>query len=110
MLVKEKIYFLFHDFVRNPQKIFFMALGIGIILSLLSVLFIHDMYRDVAGVYAYFAREIGMGNWEGGWVGRVPMLHILLSGILASTGLEAYTATIIVSSTFYILNVFCVMR
>lgn len=47
-----------------------------------------------------------MGNWEGGWVGRVPMLHILLSGILASTGLEAYTATIIVSSTFYILTLF----
>ena len=106
LLMKEKIYLLFGDFLHNPQKIFLLALGTGIILSLVSVFFIYDMYRDVAGVYAYFAREIGMGNWEGGWVGRVPMLHILLSGILASVGFEAYTATIIVSSTFYILTLF----
>ncbi len=66
----------------------------------------YDIYRDVASVYAYYAREIGNGDWAGGWVGRVPMLHIILSGVLAAAGLEAYTATIIISSAFYILTLF----
>ena len=51
LLMKEKIYLLFGDFLHNPQKIFLLALGTGIILSLVSVFFIYDMYRDVAGVY-----------------------------------------------------------
>ena len=81
-----------------------------LIISLLSIFLIHDMYRDVAGVYAYYTREIGTGNWSAGWVGRVPMLHILLSGILALTGFEAYTATIMISSAFYILTLFPLRR
>lgn len=98
------------DFIRNPKKVFLLALLTGIIFSLLSIFLIHDMYRDVAGVYAYYTREIGTGNWSAGWVGRVPMLHILLSGILALTGFEAYTATIMISSAFYILTLFPLRR
>lgn len=99
------------DFSGNDKKVFRFALLAGILLSLTSVFFMHDIYRDVANVYAYHAREIGSGNFKAGWVGRVPMLNILLSGLLAKiSGLEAYRACIVISSLFYILTVFPLRR
>ncbi len=95
------------SFANNSKKVFSFALFSGIILSLLSVIFIHDMYRDVAAVYAYYAREISWGNYQAGWVGRVPMLHIMLSGVLAKvSGLEAFRACVAVSSLFFVLTIF----
>ena len=99
------------DFAGNDKKVFRFALLAGILLSLTSVFFMHDIYRDVANVYAYHAREIGSGNFKAGWVGRVPMLNILLSGLLAKiSGLEAYRACIVISSLFYILTLFPLRR
>lgn len=98
-------------FAGNDKKVFRFALIAGILLSLASVFFMHDIYRDVANVYAYHAREIGSGNFQAGWVGRVPMLNILLSGLLAQiSGLEAYRACIVISSLFYILTLFPLRR
>ncbi|MCI5778632.1 MAG: glycosyltransferase family 39 protein [Lentisphaeria bacterium] len=100
------------EFGKNldPRRVFFLALGLGLALSLLSVFFSYDIYRDSAGVYAYFSREIGNGNFQDGWVGRVPMLNILLAGGLAALGMEAYKATIVVSCMFYILTLFPLRR
>ncbi len=99
------------EFAGNSQSVFRLALFSGIILSLFSVFFIHDMYRDVAHVYAYYAREISMGDWQEGWVGRVPMLHILLSGLLSKfSGLEAFRSTVIISSMFFVLTLFPLRR
>ena len=99
------------DFAGHDKMVFRFALLAGILLSLTSVFFMHDIYRDVANVYAYHAREIGSGNFKAGWVGRVPMLNILLSGLLAKiSGLEAYRACIVISSLFYILTLFPLRR
>ena len=51
----------------NEKLIFNVSVAIGCILSILSVIFIYDIYRDTAGVYAYSAREIANGDFASGW-------------------------------------------
>lgn len=89
-------------YICNPKRVFYGAVILALIFSLLSIFFTYDIYRDTANVYAYYAREIGNGNWHGGWVQRIPMLLTFLAGCLAYCGVEAYTATIVVSSLFYV--------
>jgi hypothetical protein len=93
-------------FLRDEKKIFNFALILGITLSIISVFVTSDIYRDVARVYAYYAREIGNGDLAGGFIGRVPMLNILLAGALSFFGVDSYRACIIVSSMFYVLTLF----
>ena len=107
VISSEKINKALADFAGNSSRVFFFALVAGVIMSLLSSLFIFDMFRDVASVYAYYAREISLGNWQAGWVGRVPMLHILLSGMWAKiSGLETFRACVMISSLFFVLTIF----
>lgn len=93
-------------FCGSERKVFLLAFLLCSLLSVLSLLFTYDIYRDVANVYAYYAREMGRGNWTGFWVGRVPMLQILLAGTLALAGMEAFHANIFVSCMFYTLTLF----
>lgn len=93
-------------FLCDEKKIFGLALILIITLSIISVFASSDIYRDVAHVYAYYAREIGNGDLAGGFVGRVPMLNILLAGALSFAGVDAYRACIIVSCMFYVLTLF----
>ena len=95
---------------RDEKLIFRLSVGIGLLISLFSIVFIYDMYRDSAFVYAYAAREIGAGNFQEGWETRVPMLNILLSGALNFCGLEAFRATVVVSCLFYVLTLFPLRR
>lgn len=111
LLQLEKLQMNLVSFFCSGKLVFRFALLSGIVISLASIVFMHDIYRDVANVYAYYAREISMGSWQDGWVGRVPMLHILLSGFLSKiTFLEAYRATIVISSLFYVLTLFPLRR
>ncbi len=91
-------------FFNSPKYVFLFSLGIGILFSLIALIFPQEIYADVANVYAYYAREIGWGNFAEGWVGRVPMLNILLAGGLAFCGMEAFQACILVSSAFFLLT------
>ena len=95
---------------RDEKLIFRLAVGAGLLISLFSIVFIHDMYRDSAGVYAYAARELAAGNFAEGWESRVPMLNILLSAGLSVCGLEAFRATVVISCLFYWLTVFPLRR
>ena len=90
----------------DEKKVFGFALILGTVISIVAVFVTSDIYRDVADVYAYYAREIGNGDLVGGFVGRVPMLHILLAGALSFLGVEAYRACITVSCLFYVLTLF----
>ena len=98
------------NWFRDEKLIFRISIGIGLLISLLSVVFIYDMYRDCANVYAYAAREIGSGNFSAGWYGRVPMLNILLAAALNFCGVEAFRATVIVSCFFYFVTLFPLRR
>lgn len=95
---------------RDEKLIFSLSVVIGLSLSLFSIFFIHDIYRDSANVYAYAAREIANGNFAEGWQGRVPMLNILLSAAVSFCGLEAFRATVAVSCLFYLLTLFPLRR
>lgn len=98
------------NWFRDEKLIFRIAVGIALVISLLSIVFTYDIYRDCAHVYAYAAREIGSGNFADGWYSRVPMLNILLSGALAALGVEAFRAAVIVSCGFYFFTLFPLRR
>lgn len=96
--------------LSNEKLIFYVSVTAGIVFSLLSVIFIYDIYRDVANVYAYNAREIANGNFAEGWESRVPMLNILLAGGISFCGVDPYRATVVVSSLFFVLTLFPLRR
>ena len=96
--------------IYSPLFVFRMALGIGFCFSLLALFLPQDIYTDVANVYAYYAREIGYGNFSEGWVSRVPMLNTLLAGGLAFCGMDAFKACILVSCFFYLLTIWVLRR
>jgi len=98
------------NWFRDEKLIFEAAVAAAAVIAVLAVVFIYDIMRDSAHVYAYAAREIGNGNFADGWYERVPMLNILLSGGLAALGLEAFRATVVVSSLFYFLTLFPLRR
>ena len=109
MFIK-KVYDKCAEFLNNPQKVFYSALAIGGICTVFMTLFLNNIYADTANVYAYFAREIGKGNWSDGIVARVPMLNIVLGGLLAMTGMEAVSALTLVAGIFYCAACFPLRR
>ena len=70
-------------FSTSARYVYWLSLELCILFSLASLIFPQDIYTDVANVYAYYARELGNGNFAEGWVSRVPMLQILFAGGLA---------------------------
>ena len=92
--------------IKEPDKVFGAALLTGVFCTLCTVLFLSDIYRDTAHVYAVYAREIGRGNWYGGIATQVPMLNIALAGLLARCGLEAVKALSLVGGLFYLATCF----
>ena len=109
-MISAKIHDWCGTFLHDAKKIFLFSLGLGTVISVISVLVISDIYRDVANVYAYHARELGAGDLAGGWVGGVPMLNILLAGGLVRLGMDAYRACVTVSCAFYVLTLFPLRR
>ena len=92
------------------DKVFYLALAVAGFCTLCTVIFLSDIYRDTAHVYAVYAREIGNGNWSAGIVQRAPMLNITLAGLLAYCGLEAVKALSLVAGVFYLLTCFPLRR
>ena len=93
-------------YCSNPGKVFSIALATALFATLCCTLFLSDIYRDTAHVYAVYAREIGNGNWQAGIVTRAPMFNITLAGLLAYCGLEAVKALTLVAGLFYLATCF----
>ena len=90
----------------SSRQIVGVAVVTGMILMLLHVFFCREMYRDVANCYAYMAREFAAGRFETAFHPSIPPLNVALAGLLAWCGMEAFSATIVVSGMFYVLTVF----
>lgn len=86
----------------RPLPVFALAVAVASLASLLSICFVDDLSNDVATYYAPLAREFAGGNWDAAFHHIIPPLVPSLAGILAATGLSAFTALKIVSSGFYI--------
>ena len=94
------------EFIYNPKKIMLLSLTLSIVFITIYCLWRLDIYRDVANCYAHMAREFGRGNWNEAFRSDLPPMNIVLAGLLAMIGVEAYTATIMISGIFYILTIF----
>lgn len=91
---------------EDSRKVFGLALLIAAFCTLSYILFLTDIYRDTAHVYAVFARAIGEGNFAEGIAVQVPMLNITLAGLLAYCGVEAVKALSIIAGVFYLATCF----
>lgn len=105
-MIEKKFITKLHNLVHSPEKVFISALLVAVFCTLCTVLFLSDIYRDTANVYAVYAREIGRGNWYDGIATGVPMLNILLAGLLSRCGLEAVKALSLIAGLFYIATCF----
>lgn len=94
------------DFFADPNKVFYTALAIGTICTIIMTVFYDSILPDTANVYARSVRYIAHGNWHDGIVTRAPMFNILLAGLLAKTGLEAVSALTLVAGVFYCATCF----
>lgn len=101
----ERLYRRLKDFLSEPRRVLLLAFATGVVSMLLYAAFSLDIYRDVAACYAYMAREFGRGDWSESFHPRLPPLNIALAGCLCLLKVEAYTATILVSGTFFCLTI-----
>ena len=100
------LYGTLQNIFTQPRKVFALALVLGIFCSASYVLFLSDIYRDTAYVYAVFARAFGNGNFSEAIATKVPMLNIVLSAVLVFFGVEAAQALTIVAGIFYLAACF----
>lgn len=93
-------------FIYNPKKVILLSLILSLLMVVLYACFCIEIYRDVAAWYAYMIREFGRGNWSEAFHPSIPPMNVFLGGLLALAGVEAFTASIIVSGFFYVLTIF----
>lgn len=84
----------------TPRKVFFILALFLLFHGFMSICFNNQLYRDVAGVYAWYAREFGNGVWHDIPLSKVPVLNVFLGGLLVRCGVEPYTSVIILSVLF----------
>ncbi|MBN2641260.1 MAG: glycosyltransferase family 39 protein [Victivallales bacterium] len=93
-------------FFSDSRKLLYLSLGMAAFFVLLHLLFCIDIYDDVASCYAWDAREVGRGEWAKGFNPGLPPLMTYSAGLLCALGMEAFTATIMISGLLYILTAF----
>ena len=94
------------EHTQTPRSVFYLALALTIFSTLCYTLFLTDIYRDTAHVYAPYVREFARGNWAEGIAVQVPMLNITLAGFFAFLGLEPVKALILVAGAFFFATCF----
>ena len=94
------------DHFFTARRILAAAAVLMVIHAVISLFFNYQIYRDVGGVYAWYAAEFGKGIWWSEPISQVPPLHIFLGGLMVKCGAEAYPAVIAVSITFMALTLF----
>lgn len=94
------------NMLLTPGRLLGCATGSAVLFMLCYLLFCNDIYRDVAACYTYYAGEWSRGNWLSAPISALPPLTIFAAGLLARTGLEIYSAVILLSALFYILMIF----
>lgn len=90
----------------TAKRILAAAIILLVIHAVISLFFNYQIYRDVGGVYAWYAAEFGKGIWWSEPISKVPPLHIFLGGLLVRCGVEAYSSIITVSLIFMGLTLF----
>ncbi|MGE4565040.1 MAG: ArnT family glycosyltransferase [Victivallaceae bacterium] len=89
----------------TPRRILVMSFSVALLWGALFLLFNQDIYRDVAGCYAWYAREFGRGYWNPMPVAALPPLNIFLGGLLVRCGVEAYSGLMALAVFFYVLTI-----
>lgn len=94
----------------TPKRILFL-LGLFFILqTLFSLCFNYQLYRDVGGVYAWYARDFGNGVWWSEPLSKVPVLNIFLGGFLVRCGVPPYSSLITLAMLFMGLTIIPLYR
>lgn len=89
----------------NPQIILNIAVLLGSVFTVLNMIFLTEIYRDVGSCYAYGVRVFASGNYLEALRVDLPVLQIALGGIVSKlTGLEAFSALVFVTGAFYVLS------
>ena len=95
---------------HKKYSILIYALILGGICTGLSILFSDNLAMDVANYYAPMAQEFADGNYSRAFYHMIPPLVPTLAGIVAKTGMEAFTALQIVAALFFLAGLWPLYR
>ena len=86
----------------KQRPVLTLAFGIGVFCSVLAVLFLAEPPNDVTTYYGRLTREFAAGNYDRAFYHMIPPLVPVLGGLVAKSGVDAFTALKIVSSLFFL--------
>ena len=79
----------------TPGRILFFLILYLLCHAVISLFFNFQLFRDVGGVYAWYAAEAGRGVWWDVPLSKIPVFNVFLGGLLVRCGIDAYTSLII---------------
>ena len=91
--------------LRSPEGLLYLALAVGIAMTVAQTFFSVDLYRDSANVYAFMARALAEGDFQDAVHPAIPSLNVLLSRPFTLLGLRPEQALGAVSGIFYLLSI-----
>ncbi|QSH41261.1 glycosyltransferase family 39 protein [Lentisphaerota bacterium ZTH] len=88
------------------RRIVFCCAVVGIIISLVHILFCTDAYTDISAFYGPIAAAFAKGDWAGAYNGIIGPLNPALAAVFVKMGMHPFNALMTVSSIFYVLCIF----
>ena len=86
-------------------NLLYVALGGGMLCTLVHLIFSVDLYRDSAGVYVYMARALSTGNFSEAFHPGIPHLNIFCAFPFTLVGLSPEKSVTLVSCLFYLATI-----
>ena len=94
----------------TPRRILWFCAIFLLLHAAFALIFNTQIYRDVAGAYAWYAREFGRGIWHDVPISQLPPLNIFIAGLLVRCGIESYAALIMLATLFMGLSLWPLYR
>lgn len=104
-MVYGRLYEYVVSFFSDSRKVMWLALIIGVICSMLLIVFGSSVYRDSV-IYSAMAQDFSLGDWDRFIAGRIPPLFPCLTGIVCKLGIPVHYASMTVGCVFCVLTIF----
>ena len=104
-MTDSRLYKYVVSFFSDSKKVLWLAFIIGVICSVISIIFTTSIYRDSVE-YAALVNGFNLGDWDRAFREWLPPLYPFLCGLLCKTGLSVYYSMMIVACILWVSTIF----
>ncbi len=104
-MLANRFYKYVESFFSDSKKVMWLTFLVGVICSLISIIFTKSIYRDSVE-YAATVNAFNIGDWDRAFREWLPPLYPLLSGLLCKTGFSVYYSMLAVASILWVITIF----